>query len=332
MSRYKLSILIPARNEMFLKNTVEDILKNKEDNTEIIVGLDGVWSNPSLVQHPDVSVIYVPEAIGQRAITNLCARLSRAKYVCKMDAHCSIAKGFDVEMIKGMEKMGDNVTMVSIMRNLHAFDWKCMKCGKKWYQGPTPTKCQETDFRGTGKPCDSTKFKRKMMWIGKRRPQSVSYCFDATPHFQYFEDYKHREPYLTDKKTGFTETMSLQGSCFMATRKNYWDWELCDEKMGSWGNQGLEISCATWLTGHRVLVNMNTFYAHMFRTQGADFSFPYEQRGREVQKTKKNVKDKFWDFKHPKQKYPVSWLVEKFMPIKGWTQKDIDELKKSEKI
>jgi hypothetical protein len=36
-----ISILIPSRNEMFLKNTVEDILKNKRGNIEIIVGLDG---------------------------------------------------------------------------------------------------------------------------------------------------------------------------------------------------------------------------------------------------------------------------------------------------
>ena len=46
-----LSILIPARNEQFLKNTVEDILKNKRGNTEIIVGLDGEWADPPIQDH-----------------------------------------------------------------------------------------------------------------------------------------------------------------------------------------------------------------------------------------------------------------------------------------
>jgi glycosyltransferase involved in cell wall biosynthesis len=36
-----LSILIPARNEMFLERTVLDLLANMEGHTEIIVVLDG---------------------------------------------------------------------------------------------------------------------------------------------------------------------------------------------------------------------------------------------------------------------------------------------------
>lgn len=42
----ELSVIIPSRHEEFLKNTVEDILKNKRGETEIIVGLDGQWANP----------------------------------------------------------------------------------------------------------------------------------------------------------------------------------------------------------------------------------------------------------------------------------------------
>jgi glycosyltransferase involved in cell wall biosynthesis len=315
---------------MFLKNTIEDILKNKEDETEIIVVLDGEWANPPLVQHPDVNIIYIPKSIGQRAATNLGVKLSRAKYVAKVDAHCSFDKGFDRKMLEGFKEVGGDVVMVPIMRNLWAFDWKCQKCGKKWYQGPTPTKCQETNYKNTGKPCDSTKFKRKMMWIGKHNPQSTSYCFDSTPHFQYFEDYKHREPYLTDKKTGFTETMSLQGSYWMVTRENYWKLNLCDESMGSWGNQGIEVSAKTWLSGGRVLVNHNTWYAHMFRTQGGDFSFPYENKGRDVSRTKANVRKQIWSGKLPHQKYPLSWLIKRFWKIPGWNEEDLRKLEQEE--
>jgi len=116
----------------------------------------------------------------------------------------------------------------------------------------------------------------------------------------------------------------------MCTRKKYWELDLCDEGLGNWGNQGIEVACKTWLSGGRVLCNHRTWYAHMFRTQGGDFSFPYHQSGRDVQKTKENVKSLFWDNKWPKQVRPLSWLIEKFFPVPGWTEKDIKKLKEEE--
>ena len=327
-----LSILIPARNEMFLAKTIEDILAHQEADTEVIAVLDGKWADPPIPQNDRVVVIYVPEAIGQRAATNLACRLSKAKYIMKVDAHCSFDQGFDRKMLEAFKETGDTVTMVPTMRNLWAFDWKCMKCGKKWYQGPTPTKCMENNFRGTGQPCEGKDFKRKMLWIGKERPQSNSYCFDVEPHFKYFNDYTRRPEYKKDlEEKGLTETMSLQGSCFMCPREKYWEWELSDEKLGNWGNQGIEVACKTWLAGGRVLVNHKTWYAHLFRTQGGDFGFPWPNSGNDTQKTKENVKNLLWNNTWPKQVHPLSWLIEKFWPVPGWTQENLDALKKSDK-
>lgn len=321
--KYELSIVLPSRNEMFLARTIEDLLEHTSDKTEIIAVLDGEWSNPPVPQHPRVNIIYLPESIGQRAATNIGVRLSKAKYVAKVDAHCSFDDDFDIKMIDAFKKLGDDVTMIPVMRNLWAFDWKCYHCGWKKYQGPTPPKCES---------CGKTdKLRRKIVWEGKRNPQSVSFCFDAEPHFQYFEDYKHREPFISDKKTGFTETMSIQGSFFMSTREKYWELELSGEDIGSWGNQGLEVACKTWCSGGRVIVNHNTWYAHMFRTQGGDFGFPYEQSGKHVSRTKKRVKELLWGKKAKGQKYPVSWLIEKFSPVPGWSQEKISELKAREK-
>lgn len=326
----ELSILIPSRKEMFLARTIEDILANIEADTEVIATLDGAWADPPVPQHDRVNLIYVPEPVGQRAATNLAAKLAKGRYVMKIDAHCSFDKGFDRIMLEGFKEIGDDVTMVPIMRNLWAFDWKCYSCGKKTYQGPTPTKpCDGIKRDKT--VCGAVNYRRKMIWVGKHNPQSTSYCFDSEPHFQYFEDWKHREPYITDKREkGFTETMSLQGSCFMATREKYFDLNLCDESLGSWGNQGIEVALRTWLSGGRVLVNHRTWYAHMFRTQGGDFSFPYEQSGRAVQKTKQKTWNLFlngWDRKVRN----ISWLVEKFWPVKGWTQEALNELRAKEK-
>jgi glycosyltransferase involved in cell wall biosynthesis len=324
-----LSIIIPARREMFLKNTVEDILRNKRGNTEIIVVLDGEWADPPVEQHPDVNVIYLPEAIGQRAATNLGVKLAKGHWIMKLDAHCAMSEGFDVKM---MEHIQEDWTMVPTMRNLWTFSWKCDYCGCKWYQGPTPTKCQETNYKKTGKPCPSNKFHRKLMWIAKERPQSNSYCFDSEPHFQYFNEWTKTNTYKEQLKTGFTETMSLQGSCFMCSKKKYEELDLCSEYFPSWGSQGIEVAMKTWLSGGKVMVDHSVFYAHMFRTQGGDFSFPYPQSGNRVQEAKRKAKDLFFSNKWEKQIHPLSYVLDKFWPIKGWDEATLLKLKEDEKI
>lgn len=335
-----LSILIPARSEMWLARTIQDILEHIEADTEVIVTLDGEWADPPIPQHPRVNVIYVPESIGQRAATNLACKLSKAKYVAKADAHCAFDQGFDRKMLEAFKEVGDDVTMVPIMYTLHVFDWKCMKCGRRWYQGPTPTSCREDNYKGTGKPCDGKKFTRRMVWQPNRKKKSTAYCFDPSPHFQYFNKYKHHPDYARDlKKSKMTETMSLQGSFFMLTREKYWKLNICDESFGSWGHQGIETACKTWLSGGRVLTNHRTWYAHLFRTQGGDFGFPYPQSGRAVRDTKNKVWESFFDGSWPLQKHPVSWLVERFWPVsyKGkdgkyteWTDEELKALKEKE--
>lgn len=321
-----LSILIPARNEMFLAKTVEDILNNIEADTEVIVVLDGQWADPPLPQNDRVNVIYLSEAIGQRAATNLACKLSQAKYVMKVDAHCLFDKGFDRKLIENMQ---DNWTVVPIMRNLHAFNWKCLKCGLEWYQGPTPIRCMKIQEKKlvTNENCDNTKFERKMIWKPRRGTHSNSYSFDSEPHFKYFNDYTIRPKYKKAlEETGLTESMSLQGSCFMCTREKYWELDICDESLGSWGNQGIEVACKTWLSGGRVIINHKTWYAHMFRTQGGDFGFPYPQPGNEVANTKNKTWNLFFNNNWPKQIYPVSWLVKKFWPVPGWSQENLDKI------
>ena len=317
MKKYDLSIIIPARQEMFVAGTVEKLLEKIRGNTEILIGLDGSWADPVIPQHPDVSVVYYPESIGQRAIANRCASISNAKYLLKCDAHCLFDEGFDVKL---MEDIQDDWTIVPTMRNLWMYDWKCVKCGKRTYQGPTPTKCFNSE-------CDGTKFIRKMIWIAKKKPQSNSYCFDSTPHFQYFNDYTKRPEYKESlEKTGLTETMSLQGSCFMLTRDKWFELNICDESFGSWGSQGLEISIRTWLSGGKVMVDHKTYYGHMFRTQGGDFSFPYPISGRQVDFAKKRAKELFFNNNWSGQKLPLEWLIRKFYPVPGWSDDDIMKL------
>jgi len=291
-----LSILIPARNEMFLARTIEDILGHMEGNTEIIAVMDGQWTEPPVQDHERVQLIYHSESIGQRAATNEAARLSSGKYLMKCDAHCAFDQGFDVKMIADMQP---DWTMVPVMRNLHAFDWVCPG-GHRRYQGPSGI-CTEC-----GQPTE-----RDVVWIAKKNPQSTSYRFDKDLHFQYWREYKEHQ------KGDLVESMSLQGSCFMVTREKYFELDLCDEAHGSWGQQGTEVACKTWLSGGRVVVSKKTWYAHLFRTQGGDFGFPYPNPG--IGKAREYSRDLWLNNKWDKAIHPLSWLIERFAPVPDWS-------------
>jgi len=293
---------------MFLNHTIEDILAHAETDVEIIAVLDGQWPVEPVPDRERVTLVYHPESVGQRAATNGAARLARGRYVMKCDAHCAFAQGFDRVLLEDMQ---DDWTMVPTMRNLHVFDWVCPN-GHRRYQGPSGP-CKEC-----GEPTEMD-----VVWIAKQSPQSKSYCFDTEPHFQYFREFNKRP----EGKGDLTDTMSLQGSCWLMTRDKYFELGVCDEAFGSWGSQGIEVACKTWLSGGRVVVNQRTWYAHCFRTQGGDFGFPYPLSGKQVSHAKKKAREQFFDGQWPGQVRPLAWLVERFWPVPGWTEDDLAEIK-----
>ena len=108
-----LSVIIPSRNEAFLGNTIQSILENIRGNTEIIVVLDGQWPVEPIPDHERVTMIYHPVSVGQRAACNEAARVSTAKYVMKLDAHCAVGEGFDrIEKLKRNKNSAHSGTFI----------------------------------------------------------------------------------------------------------------------------------------------------------------------------------------------------------------------------
>ena len=315
--KYDLSVLIPARNEEYLNLTVQSVLKNIRGKTEVLVGLDGSWSNPPIQVPqgtPNLTIVYYPNSIGQRGMTNQLCKLSKAKWVMKLDAHCVVDEGFDVKLLANAQ---DNWTIVPALLNLHVFDWKCKKCGNTWYQSPTPRHCMNNHSEGQNPRdlnslCDNTTdFEKVIIFKPRFNKRSEFFRFDTDLHFQY-HGVRGKHP---DAKGDIAETMSIQGSCFMVTKERYETLNLCDEKFGSWGQQGVEVACKTWLSGGRVVVNKTTYYSHMFRTQGGDFGFPYPLSGKQIKGAREYSRKLFIENTWPLQKYPLSWLIEKFAPL-----------------
>jgi glycosyltransferase involved in cell wall biosynthesis len=316
MDKIELSVLIPGKNEEFMQQTIDDVLRNSGEQTEVIAILDGYIPNPEIKStDPRVTIIYNPESVGQRAAANQAAKIARGKYVMKIDAHCAFDKGFDVKMLQAFKEVGDDVTMAPTMRNLHAFDWVCEN-GHRRYQSPSGP-CVEC-----GKPTT-----KDVVWIAKTNPQSNAFRFDKTMHFQYYGELAKMQ------KGDITETMSLQGSCFMCTKEKYFELGLCGEEFNSWGQQGVEVACKTWLSGGRVLCNRRTWYAHMFRTQGGDFGFPYENPFGKVNENRELSRQLFQHDGWPKAIRKFQWILDHFNPpdwgiTKGiifYTDSELDE-------
>lgn len=295
-----LSIIIPARNEEFLGRTIQDILEHSKANTEVIAVLDGYLPDPPLQPDPRIIIIHNPIAVGQRAAANQAAKIARGKYLMKVDGHCAFDDGFDQKMLDAFKEVGDDVTMIPVMRNLHVFDWVCEE-GHRRYQSPSG-RCETC-----GKPTT-----KDIVWIPKKSPATHSFRFDKTMHFQYWGEWSKTQ-------TGeLRETMSIQGSCFMLTREKYFKLDICSEEFHSWGQQGVEVACKTWLSGGRVLVNMKTWYSHMFRTRGGDFGFPYSNPQDKVNQNRELSRELFQKDKWPLATRKFQWILDKFNPP-DWT-------------
>ncbi|OGM19975.1 hypothetical protein A2714_02840 [Candidatus Woesebacteria bacterium RIFCSPHIGHO2_01_FULL_38_9] len=90
------SIIIPARNEIFLQKTVSDLLTKAEGNIEVIVILDGYWPTPQLIEDTRLKIIHRGKPTGMRAAINAGVAIAKGKYLMKCDAHCMYAQGFDI--------------------------------------------------------------------------------------------------------------------------------------------------------------------------------------------------------------------------------------------
>lgn len=298
-----LSVMIPARNEMFLARTIESILANIGADTEVIAVADGYDPGP-LPGSPRVRLIRMETSIGQRAATNLAARESSAKFVMKCDAHCHFDKDFDVKLIADCER---DWTVVPRMYNLHAFDWKCNACGHRTYQGPTLTTCEKCK--------ESRGFERVMVWAPRWSRCSDFMRFDRQLIFRYWGEYKKRPEAQHD----IADLMSSVGACWLMHRDRYWEIDGMDEKHGSWGQMGTELACKSWLSGGRQVVNKKTWFSHMFRTQGGDFGFPYPLQQQAVDRAREYSRRLWHENRWPKAKLPLQWLINKFAPVPDWS-------------
>lgn len=134
---------------------------------------------------------------------------------------------------------------------------------------------------------------------------------------QYYPGSKQRQP---RNDTMVDDIMCCMGPCFFMSKEKFWATGGCDENHGQWGQQGVEVSMKAWMSGGRMVVNKNTWFAHWFRGhykhESGRKGFPYSIRQSQINKAREYSDDLWLNGKWEGQVEgrDIWWLVEKFKP------------------
>lgn len=296
MKKGKLSIVIPARNEQFLQKTLLDIQKNARGDYEIIVVIDGYWPKQDEIVD-DVKYFHKGTPEGMRPAINDAVSISEGEHILKIDAHCMVDEGFDVKLKENIE---DNWIVIPRRKRLDAENWCIQDVGKpdvdyNYLSFPD----NPADFGGAGL--------NGRIWTQKALER-------------------------TDPQYDIDEELSFQGSCWIMSRKHFDFIEAMDtENWGEFWNEAQELGFKTWLSGGKVMRNKKTWYAHLHkgRKYGRGYNMPKHWAETGAQYANRwLIEDKMWH----KQKYPLTWLIDRFMPMPTWPDDWEEQIKKVKNI
>jgi len=287
-----LSIVIPSRNEFFLQKTIDDLLSKARGEVEIIVVLDGVWQE--IKADTRVTIVHhggVHNNYGLRESVNKGMAIARGEYVMKADGHTMWDIGYDLKLIADCE---DNWVVIPRRERLEPESWTLVQDGR----APVDYMFIAYPFE---RPNDKTCGLHGDIW---------------------------KELYYSRKDVMIDDLMTFQGSAYFMTKK-HWEWlgGLDANLYGPFTHESQEISNKTWLGGGRVVVNKNTWYAHLHKGKkyGTGYGFSTAQWRQWAVLHEKGrtfcidhwVYDK-WD--SPQRVHDWNWLIEKFWPIPTWPE------------
>jgi glycosyltransferase involved in cell wall biosynthesis len=281
----KTSIIIPARVEKHLQRTIDDIFQNATGDIEIIVVLDGWWPDPILKDDPRLILLHWGEPRGMRESVNGAARIAKGRYLLKCDAHCSFGKGFD-EILR--KDCGDNWICVPSKYSLDADKWERFR-GPVDYLYLTFPYVEDDQF---GYGLHGKKWKGKTGLTGS-----------------WWDIEKER------KDTPIDDIMVFQGSCWFMRHRHFLNIGGEDSKQFIWGQEAPELSFKTWLSGGRVVVNKNTWFAHWHKDDRG-----FKASNRDKRNTMIRSCHYWMNNRWSGQKMQFKDYINKFRPLEGWPE------------
>jgi glycosyltransferase involved in cell wall biosynthesis len=281
---------MPSYNEPYLLNTINCILDNAEGDIEIFVNVDDGQQVEFARNDSRVTFNYPNSPLGMRGGINKGLAQAQGKYIMKCDAHCVFDKGFDTIITEQME---DDWLVIPRRYPLNADGWTRDKgsIAKDYHYFVFPTTSR---YYGT-----------------------------ASFPLEWRERRIARKDYQID------DTMSMQGSCYIANKKYFMKQVgFLDDRPETYNTfpaEQLEVGLKYWLKGGAMKVNKNTWYAHLFKNS----RYYKEVAGEESRRYKVRIKANSgweWSTKHwmnneePGQIHSFSWLIEKFWPVPSWPE------------
>lgn len=291
------SIIIPSRNEIFLIKTIQDILAKARGDIEVIVVLDGYWPNPQkrehwstpgIVEDKRVHYLHRGQARGMRDGINSAVAVSKGEYILKCDAHVMFDEGFDIKLKADMQ---DNWVVVPRRKRLDAELWAIQDVGKP-----------DVDYEFLSSPAD--KGAKGMIWTQRIIER------------------------LDDPKYLIDENLSFQGSCYFMKKNWYTDFlgGLDATGYGQFVRESQEIGLKTWLGGGQLMTNKKTWYAHLHK--GRTYGRMYFLNKYDMDAGNAFCDDYWFNNRWEQAQHDLAWLIERFMPVPGWTPELIEQVRK----
>lgn len=219
----KVSVLIPARNEIHLAQTVEDVFAKATGDVEVIVTLDGLTQYLWPEDDPRLKVFLLGNPRGMRTAINVAAAQARGKYLLKLDAHSAIGQGFD-EILQ-RDYYENNWVVTARRYDLDRQTWK-------------PKGREPVDYFYLACPWNDPRYfvMQSCPWVTRTR-ELMEYPLD--------------------------DQMTMHGGMWFMSAKHFERLGgLKEEGYGGFAGEPLEIGMKTWLSGGCMVVNKKTWYAH----------------------------------------------------------------------
>jgi len=274
----KVSVIVPARNELFLVQTVNDLLDQATGDVEVIAYLDGYWPDPPLPDRDNLIVIHRTRRAGLRGGVNAGAAVATGDYLMKCDAHCAFAEGYDEVLAADCS---DNWIVVPRRYSLDAEEW----CRKD--KGPIDAMhyfypyLHPDDLGLHGRP-----------WNARRKElESVDLHPDVTCQGScWFMSRSHWD------RIG---PMQIEGY---------------ETFMGEPQELGFKTQLGPWHGA--IMRNKRTWYAHLHK--GKQYGRMYSMSRSERVRGNAYSFDYWWNNRWPERAHDIEWLIDQFPRMPGW--------------
>lgn len=219
-----LSIIIPARRENDLNRTIKDIQAKAAGDIEIIVILEGSDD----VRLPEVKYLHNPKAIGMKYAINQGAKIATGEYIMKIDGHCIVSPGFDIQLIKDHQP--------------------------NWIQIPRRYKLNEKKWEP-----DFNEFIDYEYWIWPKKYKPIS-----LHGFRWHDRAGKRADIMIDDTLTFQGSFWFMTREWW-NKNNFMRDEGYNELHAQ---EAVYLGNTTWMNGGRVVTNKNTWYCHRHAKRG----------------------------------------------------------------